>query len=94
MIMQKKTQCTSFDIYINGNKIDHVDSILYLGVQIDNKLKWEGHIMSLYTKLCSFSDMISKIRSLVDVKCLITLYYVYVYSKLQYAILSLEKCHK
>ena len=44
MLVHSKRSNIAFNLYINNNKIEQVASFEYLGVIIDEKLKWSEHI--------------------------------------------------
>ena len=41
-------------LHINGKAIQNVNSCKYLGIMIDNDLKWKTHIDYIYSKLIKF----------------------------------------
>jgi hypothetical protein len=70
---------TSLDLYINCHKIKNVASCKYLGVIIDDRLKWDLHIEHVYKKLLKFTGMFYKLRNVLPSKCLQKLYYAFVH---------------
>ena len=88
MLVHSKRSNLAFNLYINNNKIDQINSFEYLGVTIDEKLRWSDHIKFVGTKLSQACGAISRIRPFVDQDCLRTLYFGHAYSFLQYAILA------
>ena len=81
-------------LYIDGNKIDQVKMVKYLGIRIDEKLNWSEQIKHLEGKLSSACSLIGKLRHYVDIKCLLSFYYSHVYSHLSYAILTYGMANK
>ena len=88
MLIHSKRSNLAFNLYINDNKISQVTSFEYLGVIIDEKLKWTNQIKSVETKLSQACGAISRIRPFVDQDCLRTLYFGHGYTHLQYPILA------
>ena len=52
-------------LFIRGVKIKKVDKVRFLGVIIDDKLKWDAHISHLETRLLSSITMIKRIRNFI-----------------------------
>ena len=56
----------------------HTHSYKYLGVIIDDKLKWHDHITDICRKIFKFSGLFYKIRRIATTKILLVLYYALV----------------
>ena len=70
MLIHSKRSNLAFNLYINNNKISQVSSFEYLGVKIDEKLKWKNEINFVETKLSQACGAISRVRPFVDQDCL------------------------
>ena len=55
----------------------------YLGVIIDNKLKWDKHILYIVNKYSKGIGLIKCARNFLSIKCLVFLYYSLVYPYIQ-----------
>ena len=77
--------CTD-DIVINQIKIQEVKEAKFLGVIIDNKLKWSSHIMYISKKIAKGIGIILKSRKVFDNETLLSLYHCSVYPYLHYYI--------
>ena len=88
MIINKNNARSSMNIFINGYQIEKVNTIKYLGLNIDDKLSWSHQVKYLETQLSQASGIISKLRHYVNFDCLKSYYYAKVFSYLQYAILA------
>ena len=66
--------------------IQKVDNCLYLGVIIDNELKWTLHIEQLYCKLIKFTSIFYKLRSKLPERILRQLYFAFVHSRIMFGI--------
>ena len=88
MLVHSKRSHLAFNLYINNNKISQITSYEYLGVTIDDKLRWVNQIKYIETKLSQACGAISRIRPFVDQACLRALYFGHAYTYLQYAILA------
>ena len=62
-------------LFIRGVKIKKVDKVRFLGVIIDDKLKWDAHISHLETRLLSSITMIKRIRKFIPRRFYSQLYY-------------------
>lgn len=76
----------SIDIYINNEKLERSTIVKYLGIYIDFNLKWDFHIQWLVKKIRYFLYITFKLKYL-PIKVLVTIYYAYVYSLLNYSVL-------
>ena len=90
---------------INKFEIKQKQEIKYLGVLIVNTLTWKAHIKLVCTKLARGCFALIKLRNLVNLSTLKSVYYSMVYTHLQYciavwghackiAVNPLEKMHK
>ena len=69
---------------MNGKKLYPSSYVKYLGVLIDEHLKFKQHINSLCTKLRRANGMLAKIRHYVDPTTLKSIYYSILFSHLSY----------
>jgi hypothetical protein len=74
------------DIRVGDKRIQRVSSCKYLGVLIDEKLKWTMHIELVYKKLIRFIGIFYKLRVKLPAWCLRNIYYSYVHPHLLYGI--------
>ena len=77
----------TLDVFIKGSKIEKTKSIKYLGILIDDELRWHEHIDFVANKLSAANGVLCKLRRYVPQNALISVYYNLAYSYLQYAIL-------
>ena len=73
-------------IEIDGNKLQKINVINYLGVHLDDKLNWKKHLEHVEMKLSKASYLISKIRHYVDLPTLKMLYYSLAFSHINYCL--------
>jgi len=76
----------SLNLYINNQKINRVLSCKYLGVIIDEFLKWNVHIDYVCKKLIKFTSIFYKIRNIIPRACLLQLYYAFIHPHVVYGI--------
>ena len=70
--------CT-ISLNIDGHPITEVSKTKFLGVIIDNKLKWNEHITFIGHKISRGIGMIIKARKVLNSSALIVLYYSFIY---------------
>ena len=73
-------------ISIRNNAIDEVKSTKFLGVIIDDKLKWTEHIQYIKNKISKSIGILIKIRPYLDKVTLRNLYFTFVYPYLIYCV--------
>ena len=73
-------------ISIRNNAIDEVKSTKFLGVIIDDKLKWIEHIQYIKNKISKSIGILIKIRPYLDKVTLRNLYFTFVYPYLIYCV--------
>ena len=78
--------CGSCNLSINGISINQCNSVKYLGVWIDDKLKWQQHIDHIYTKLVKFIGIFYKLAHKLPDNCLRMIYYSFVHPHLLYGV--------
>ena len=66
--------CDKRDVIIQDRIISHVTSTNFLEVIIDDKLKWNLHIMYMKNKIAKSNGILYKIRNFLDKKTLTHLY--------------------
>ena len=84
LFTNKKRKDHDLNIMIDGTKIEKVKKTKFLGVIIDNKLSWKGHVAHVASKVSRGMGMIIKARNYLNRKSLLTLYYIFVYPYLTY----------
>lgn len=90
-----KTKCMFFgnkiysdyifqNLKYDGNQIMKVESINYLGLIIDNKLKWNDHINNIKSSIIPYIFAINKIKHYLPKEPLMLIYNAYILSRLTY----------
>ena len=77
-----------FELKIGEHALLKKNNTKYLGVIIDQDLKWHVHIENVIKKLAGAARILCKIRHYVDKKTLVNLYYAFAYPHLKYGILA------
>ena len=86
--LSKKQLDCDLKIELNGKRLYETDSVKYLGIQIDKRLTWKQHINHVALKLNKANAMLSKLRYVLDIKTLRSVYYAIFESHLCYASLA------
>jgi hypothetical protein len=79
-------------IKINGNQLERVTSIKYLGVTFDDKLKFHEQTNSLNNKLSRFCGITYRLAQFYTLDIAKTFYYSFVYPTITYGILIWGGC--
>lgn len=86
-MMFNKVKSKSINLEIkNKYSINSTNTIKFLGVWIDNNLKFQYHINKIIGKLKRIISIIYKIRDKLDDKCKKLFYYSYIYAEIIYGI--------
>ena len=72
-------------LQISGQCIKEDTKTKFLGVFLDNRLTWAHHIQYIKNKIAKGIGVICRVRRLLNVKTLCTLYHSFVYPYLNYA---------
>ena len=83
---RERIKCKTEKIIIRNNEIAAVKSTRFLGVIIDDKLKWKEHLQYIKNKISKSIGIIYKIRPYLDKATLKNLYFTYVYPYLIYCV--------
>ena len=83
-------QSNDVDLEISTNNIIIIRNkyVKYFGLWLDDDLKFHTHIQHLETHLAKYTGMFYRIRSYLKIDAMITLFYSFINSKLQYGIFS------
>ena len=94
MFMPKGFSYCADYIVINQTRIQEVKETKFLGVIIDNKLKWSAHISYISKKISKGIGIILKSRKVFSNETLLSLYHTFVYPYLSYCIHVWGKAYK
>ena len=75
------------NILLNGNIINFVDNVKYLGVIVDKSLKFNSHLNDLGNKLSKNIGIMYKLRDFVPMNILRNLYFSFIYPYLNYCVI-------
>jgi len=71
--------CCHAKISLAGNVVKQFSSCKYLGVYIDQDMKWTEHIDYVYKKLTKYIGIFYKLRCKLPSACLRNIYFAYGY---------------
>lgn len=78
------TQSINILVKIDNVELIEVSEFKFLGVILDNKLRWKAHIDTVKSKVALLTGIIYRLRSLLTVNCLKQIYYTLIYPHLLY----------
>ena len=81
----KKQLDWDLKVKLNRNRLYETDSVKYLGIQIDKRLKWKQQINHVALTLNKPNAKFSKLAHVLDIKTLRSVYYAIFQSHLCYA---------
>ena len=79
-------QPKNFNILLNGNSISRVEEFTYLGVHIDENLRWDYQAKHLINKNKYLVHTLAKLRKIMNYETLSMLYYALFDSSISYCI--------
>ena len=86
MIFPKAQNPDETAIDVNNVKIKNVNECKYLGVILDNDLKWTAHIETVYKQLIKLTGIFYKIRNKLPPAVLKSIYYAFVQPHILYGV--------
>ena len=85
---------TNLEVKFFGYSLTKSQQTKYLGIFVDENLKWDAHIKCICNKLSHISGIFYKMRGLISQEALIVLYYSLVQSHLTYGLLAWESANE
>ena len=76
----------SYDIEINEEKIQRVQEFNFLGIMLDEHLTWKPHIKKIRSKVCQSIGVIKRVRKILPLEALKSLYSALILPHLNYGI--------
>ena len=94
MITSNRNNLDHSDILVGGGALSEVTEVNFLGVKLDNKLKFDGHVKQVTGKLARVSGILKKLRPCAPANVLKTVYFSLAYPYLSYGIAAWGNCGK
>ena len=86
MLVTNKLNIPDFCVKINDSPLEICKSYKYLGVVIDDKLKWDAHIKYISTKISKACGALPRLKNNTDIEILKNVYHALIHSYLRYGI--------
>ena len=83
---RSRIKTSDINVVMQQNTIDRVNSTKFLGLIIDDKLKWHEHIQHVKHKIARSVGILYKIRHYLNKETLLNMYYTFVFPYLIYGI--------
>ena len=74
-------------VEVGGSRVEERDSVRFLGVQIDRRLKWDDHIAAVTSKVRQLLGIIGRASGVLSGSSLVSLYNGMVLPHLQYCLM-------
>ena len=84
----------NLEIFIDNNQIEQVKTVKFLGVFIDEDMKWKSHVNNILSNVSKSIGVMSKLRDLLQDHILLLLYNTLVLPHLNYCIVLWGCCNK
>ena len=78
---------TNLSLILNSTPLKRQQTVKYLGLYVDETLRWYTHIQQLSLQLARYAGIFYRIRNLIPRETLRMLYHSLILSRLQYGIL-------
>lgn len=79
---------------VDGQVIDEVSTYKYLGIFLDNKLRWDVHIRQIISQNAALCGILRKLAYSVPQHVLMKIYHAFIHSRYQYGITVWGSCCK
>ena len=76
---RSRVKTNDVNVIMKQNIIERVNSTKFLGLIIDDKLKWHEHIQHVKHKIARSVVMLFKIRHYLNKQTLLNMYYIFVF---------------
>ena len=84
---------TDSPLSLGSNDICYRDECKFIGVSLDNKLTFSGHVSSALSNVSKSGGLLHKIRNFLTPKAGLNFYYSFIYPYLMYGVSIWEKTH-
>ena len=82
----------NYPIYFCNTQLKEVTEHCHLGIELNQKLKWTGHIDKIIRSVSKLGDVLQKLKYRLDRRTLEHLYFTFVRPKLEYGSILWDDC--
>ena len=90
----RKKDTSKLQIYIDGNAVKNVKTTKFLGISIDDDLKWKTHVNEILLKISKTIGVMSKLKHCLPKSILLTIYNSLILPYLSYNTIVWGACSK
>ena len=84
MLFSRQKIALNFTVKIKNTVIEHKSETKFLGVIVDEKLKWTKHIKTVKSKMCRYVGIMYKIKNLLPIQARLQVFHSFVQSHISY----------
>ena len=88
ILFNEKSKDVNFDIEIDNNHMKTVKCCKFLGIWLDNRLKWDHHVSKLVLKIKRNMHLLRSGRNMLNVHAKLIIYYSHIQSHITYGLSS------
>ena len=74
----------NFQISIDGNSLQRVDNVKFLGIHIDSKLSWNEHVCNISSQIAKVVGILGRLKYILPKNALRSIYLALIYPSLNY----------
>lgn len=75
---------STFNVFVDGNIVNEVNEVKYLGVTLQSNLSWDSHICNVKSKIAPAIGILYKMKYVLDTKTKLMLYQALIQSHVNY----------
>lgn len=83
---RSKNNLTCSNIQVNGQCLDEVNNIKFLGLVVDNRLSWDGHVNYICSKIASGIYALKRMSYICSLDTLKSIYHSFIHSHIAFGI--------
>ena len=84
MLFSRQNTALNFTVKIKNTVIERKSETKFLGVIVDEKLKWTKHIKTVKSKMCRYVGIMYKIKNLLPLQARLQVFHSFVQSHISY----------
>ena len=84
MIFSRRKLSHNLRLVIEGTEIQRTSEARFLGVLVDDKLKWSQHVKTLKSKMSRYVGIMYRVKSLIPIQARLQLFHSFVQSHINF----------